>query len=116
MQLMIVDGDLMQDDAQMIRDNGKLFTEQEYTQFDLYMNVLREIGIDRAGASIESMKFIRKGSKMARENPLTQLADGYTYVKEGEYYFIKGANPYTLIRILEELKKILHLDMVIAYR
>ena len=27
MQLMIVDGDLMQDDAQMIRDNGKLFTE-----------------------------------------------------------------------------------------
>ena len=96
--------------------NGKQFTEQEYTQFDLYMNVLREIGIDRAGASIESMKFIRKGSKMATQNPLTQLADGYTYVKEGEYYFIKGANPYTLIRILEELKKILHLDMVIAYR
>lgn len=96
--------------------NGKLFTEQEYTQFDLYMNVLREIGIDRAGASIESMKFIRKGSKMATQNPLSQLADGYTYVKEGEYYFIKGANPYTLIRILEELKKILHLDMVIAYR
>ena len=53
---------------------------------------------------------------MATQNPLTQLADGYTYVKEGEYYFIKGANPYTLIRILEELKKILHLDMVIAYR
>ena len=96
--------------------NGKLFTEQEYTQFDLYMNVLREIGIDRAGASIESMKFIRKGSKMATQNPLSQLTDGYTYVKEGEYYFIKGANPYTLIRILEELKKILHLDMVIAYR
>ena len=41
---------------------------------------------------------------------------GYTYVKEGEYYYIKGANPYTLIRILEELKTVLNLDMVIAYR
>lgn len=96
--------------------NGKLFTEQEYTQFDLYMNVLREIGIDKTGAAIESMKFTRKGSKMATRNPLPQLAEGYTYVKEGEYYYIKGANPYTLIRILEELKTVLNLDMVIAYR
>lgn len=96
--------------------NGKLFTEQEYTQFDLYMNVLREIGIVKAGAAIESMKFTRKGSKMATRNPLPQLAEGYTYVKEGEYYYIKGANPYTLIRILEELKTVLNLDMVIAYR
>ena len=109
-------GQERKDTLSSVSINGMQFTEQEYTQFDLYMNVLREIGIDRAGASIESMKFIRKGSKMATQNPLSHLADGYTYVKEGEYYFIKGANPYTLIRILEELKKILHLDMVIAYR
>ena len=109
-------GQERKDTLSSVSINGKLFTEQEYTQFDLYMNVLREIGIDKAGAAIESMKFTRKGSKMATRNPLPQLAEGYTYVKEGEYYYIKGANPYTLIRILEELKTVLNLDMVIAYR
>lgn len=109
-------GQERKDTLSSVSINGKLFAEQEYTQFDLYMNVLREIGIDKAGAAIESMKFTRKGSKMATRNPLPQLAEGYTYVKEGEYYYIKGANPYTLIRILEELKTVLNLDMVIAYR
>ena len=109
-------GQERKDTLSSVSINGKLFTEQEYTQFDLYMNVLREIGIDKAGSAIESMKFTRKGSKMATRNPLPQLAEGYTYVKEGEYYYIKGANPYTLIRILEELKTVLNLDMVIAYR
>ena len=109
-------GQERKDTLSSVSINGKLFTEQEYTQFDLYMNVLREIGIDKTGAAIESMKFTRKGSKMATRNPLPQLAEGYTYVKEGEYYYIKGANPYTLIRILEELKTVLNLDMVIAYR
>ena len=109
-------GQERKDTLSSVSINGKQFTEQEYTQFDLYMNVLREIGIDKAGAAIESMKFTRKGSKMATRNPLPQLAEGYTYVKEGEYYYIKGANPYTLIRILEELKTVLNLDMVIAYR
>lgn len=109
-------GQERKDTLSSVSINGKQFTEQEYTQFDLYMNVLREIGIDKTGAAIESMKFTRKGSKMATRNPLPQLAEGYTYVKEGEYYYIKGANPYTLIRILEELKTVLNLDMVIAYR
>ena len=109
-------GQERKDTLSSVSINGKQCTEQEYTQFDLYMNVLREIGIDKAGAAIEPMKFTRKGSKMATRNPLPQLAEGYTYVKEGEYYYIKGANPYTLIRILEELKTVLNLDMVIAYR
>ena len=109
-------GQERKDTLSSVSINGKLFTEQEYTQFDLYMNVLREIGIDKAGAAIEAMKFVRKGSKMATKNPLPQLSGEYTYVKEGDYYYIKGANPYTLIRILEELKKSLQLDMEIVYR
>ena len=97
--------------------NGKRFTAAGITQFDLYLNALKEIGIDKVAPVIESMKYKRKGSKMATKIQVDQLLDSeYSYIEVDGYYFVKGANSYTLIRILEDLKRELKLDIDIEYK
>ena len=97
--------------------NGKRLTAEGQTQFDLYLKALREIGIEKVAPIIESMKYNRKGSKMVTKTQVDQLLGSeYSYVEESGYYFVKGANSYTLIRILEDLKKELNLDINIEYK
>jgi hypothetical protein len=97
--------------------NGKRLTADGITQFDLYLNALKEIGIDKVAPVIESMKYRRKGSKMATKIQVDQLLNSdYSYVEVDGYYFVKGAHSYTLIRILEDLKKELKLDIAIEYK
>lgn len=97
--------------------NGKRLTADGRTQFDLYLNALKEIGIEKVAPVIEAMKYKRKGSKMVTKIQVDQLQGSeYSYVEESGYYFVKGANSYTLIRILEDLKKELNLDINIEYR
>lgn len=97
---------------------GERFSEDDLTQFDLYMTVLERIGIEKVAPIIEKMKYERKGSKLATKIQVdTLLQDGsYTYVKVGDYYFVKGANSPTLINVLESLKEVLHLDMTLEVR
>lgn len=97
---------------------GERFSKDDLTLFDLYMTVLKRIGIEKVAPLIEEMKYERKGSKLATKIQVdTLLQDGsYTYVKVGDYYFVKGADSPTLINVLESLKEILHLDMTLEIR
>lgn len=96
---------------------GEKFSEHEMTQFDIYITVLKRIGIDKVGPIIETMKYERKGSKMATKVKVDSLLQSnYTYVQVDDYYFVKGANSPTLIKILEGLKNELHLDMILEVR
>ena len=88
------------------------------TQFDTYLNALKKIGIDRMGPAIEALKYQRRGSKMATKTkePSIETATGYSYVEADGYYFVKGMNGYTMVRILEDLSKAYDLNLQIEYK
>lgn len=98
--------------------NGERLTADGITQFDLYLNAIKKIGVDRIGPALEAMKYRRKGSPMATKDPVQSLleSDNYNYVEADGYYFVKGANGYTLVRILEDLNTSLNLNIQIEYR
>lgn len=98
--------------------NGERLTADGMTQFDLYLNAIKKIGVDKVGPALEAMKYRRKGSPMATKNKVQSLlkSDGYSYVEADGYYFVKGARGYTLVRILEDLNKDLNLNIMIEFR
>lgn len=98
--------------------NGERLTADDSTQFDLYLNAIKKIGVDTIGPALEAMKYRRKGSPMATKTQVQSLLDseGYSYVEAEGYYFVKGANGYTLTRILEDLNERLNLNIQIEYR
>lgn len=98
--------------------NGERLTADDSTQFDLYLNAIKKIGVDTIGPAVEAMKYRRKGSPMATKTQVQSLLDseGYSYVEADGYYFVKGANGYTLTRILEDLNERLNLNIQIEYR
>ena len=98
--------------------NDERLTADGITQFDLYLNAIKKIGVDKIGPALEAMKYRRKGSPMATKNKVQGVlgSEGYSYVEADGYYFVKGANGYTLVRILEDLNKSLNLNIQIEYR
>ena len=93
--------------------DGERLSSDNMTQFDVYLNTIKKIGIDKAGPIVEGMKYRRIGSPLATKNPLPSVneSDKFSYVKINDYYFLKGAKSYTLIRILEDLNEQLALNM-----
>lgn len=97
--------------------NGE--TIKSSTQFDTYLDTIKAIGTDKVGAHIESMKFKRYGCPLASTVQMDGIKNSegeYSYVSAGQYHFVKGAKSYTLIRVLEELKNIMNLDLEIEYK
>ena len=95
--------------------DGERLSSDNMTQFDIYLNTIKKIGVDKAGPIVEGMKYRRIGSPMATKNPLPSVneSDKFSYVKINDYYFLKGAKSYTLIRILEDLNEQLGLNISI---
>lgn len=96
--------------------NGERLSSDKYTQFDLYMEILKRLGISKVAPMIEQMKYRRYGCPMATTSPDRSKINGtggFSYVEAEGYYFIKGVGSDTLIRILEDLKSEMNLDMII---
>ncbi len=95
--------------------DGERLSSDNMTQFDIYLNTIKKIGVDKAGPIVEGMKYRRIGSPMATKNPLPSVneSDKFSYAQINDYYFLKGAKSYTLIRILEDLNEQLGLNISI---
>lgn len=95
--------------------DGERLSSDNMTQFDIYLNTIKKIGVDKAGPIVEGMKYRRIGSPMATKNPLPSVNESnkFSYAKINDYYFLKGAKSYTLIRILEDLNEQLGLNISI---
>lgn len=95
--------------------DGERLSSDNMTQFDIYLNTIKKIGVDKAGPIVEGMKYRRIGSPMATKNPLPSVneSDKFSYAKINDYYFLKGAKSYTLIRVLEDLNEQLGLNISI---
>lgn len=73
------------------------------------------MGVERVGAAAESLKYRRHTCPLISKEKFSEVdgKDGYSYVQEGDYYFVRGAKTYTYVRILEDLNEMLQVGMTI---
>ena len=83
--------------------------------FDAYMHAIEKIGIDTVCSVADRLKYRRRGKPLISKEKYPELETdyGYSYYMMGDYYFLRGANTYTYVRILEDLNSILQLGMII---
>lgn len=117
-----ISGDMMEKvhkeslDAVVI--NGeRLSCDNNLSQFGLFLETVKRIGVEKAVPIIENSGKHRNHCPMATVNPNhALLADTkYSYEFFEGAYFLKGAKPYTYIRLLETLKDELGNDFEIQY-
>lgn len=83
--------------------------------FDAFIKAVRKMGVERVGAAAESLKYRRHTCPLISKEKFSEVdgKDGYSYVQEGDYYFVRGAKTYTYVRILEDLNEMLQVGMTI---
>ena len=98
--------------------NGEKLTLEGRTQFELYLDTLKKIGIDTVAPIIENMKYRRLECPLISKTKYEPIENsrGYNYVQVGDYYVVKGVKYYTLIRILEDLKNKHGFDVHVEFR
>lgn len=104
----------------VVFSDGTIFSKEKEnikTQFDIYLESLKKIGLDTVCPLIAEMKYQRKGCPMVSTEKQSDILESntYEYHQEGKYYIVKGAHDDTLINILEELKAQLNLDIEINF-
>lgn len=96
--------------------DGTVYSVEELTHFDVYVESLKKMGLDQVYPLIADMKYRRKGCPMMSTEELPGILNSnFTYQKEGNYYIVKGAIDDTLINILSELKNKLNLDVQVDF-
>lgn len=82
-------------------------------KFDLYLNVIKDIGIDKVAPIIEQSKYKRFGHPLISKEKYEdiELSPSYSYVQVGDYYVVKGIVDDTTINLLELLKSKLNLNL-----
>ena len=96
--------------------DGTVYSVENLTHFDVYVESLKKMGLDQVYPLIADMKYRRKGCPMMSTEELPGILNSdFTYQKEGNYYIVKGAIDDTLINILSELKNKLNLDIQVDF-
>ena len=94
--------------------NNPIILTSESTQFDAFVKALRIIGIDRIIQILPSLKYHRLGCPVLstqQDDKISNNDKGYSYYQESNLFIVKGCNPYTYIRILEDLSTLLNIDI-----
>lgn len=84
-------------------------------KFNLYLNVINKIGIEKVASIVEQSKYKRLGHPLISTTKYEEIekSQQYGYEQVGDYYFVKGMNDDTKINLLELIKSELQLDMQI---
>lgn len=87
--------------------------EPSPTKFDLYLNVINKIGIDRVASIVEQSKYGRHGHPLISDRKYEDIENskGFSYVQVGNFYVVKGLIDDTTINILDLIKSKLQLDL-----
>lgn len=115
--------DIQTDDASRSNKHKKLIAvildgiryEPSPTKFDLYLNVINKIGIDRVVPIVEQSKYRRHGHPLISDTKYDDIENskGFSYVQVESFYVVKGLIDDTTINILELIKSKLQLDLQI---
>ena len=118
------ESDIQTDDASRSTKHKKLVAvildgiryEPLPTKFDLYLNVINKIGIDKVAPIVEQSKYGRRdGCPLISDRKYEGIENSkdFSYVQVGNFYVVKGLIDDTTINILELIKSKLQLDLQI---
>lgn len=118
------ESDIQTDDASRSTKHKKLVAvildgiryEPSPTKFDLYLNVINKIGIDKVAPIVEQSKYGRRdGCPLISDRKYEGIENSkdFSYVQVGNFYEVKGLIDDTTINILELIKSKLQLDLQI---
>jgi hypothetical protein len=98
-----------------IPNNPRIVATEKPTQFDTFVEALKIIGIDKIIPIIDQLKYQRLNSPVisTTEFPEIKNEKKYSYHQEGGLFIVKGCKPYTYVRILEDLDRILNIGLSI---
>ncbi len=85
------------------------------SKFDLYIDIIKKIGIEKIGPIVEDSKYRRKNRPLISKIQFPEILESneYSYVKINQYNVVKGIDDNTKINILELIKDKLNLDLKI---
>lgn len=118
------ESDIQTDDASRSTKHKKLVAvildgiryEPSPTKFDLYLNVINKIGIDKVAPIVEQSKYGRRdGCPLISDRKYEGIENSkdFSYVQVGNFYVVKGLIDDITINILELIKSKLQLDLQI---
>lgn len=118
------ESDIQTDDASRSTKHKKLVAvildgiryEPSPTKFDLYLNVINKIGIEKVAPIVEQSKYGRRdGCPLISDRKYEGIENSkdFSYVQVGNFYVVKGLIDDTTINILELIKSKLQLDLQI---
>lgn len=100
---------------EIVFPDGTTFSTDNMSHFEAYIEAIRKIGVDRVASVAERLKYRRLNRPLISAEKYDEIENSteFTYYQEGDYYFVKGAKTYTLVRILEDLNEMLNVGMTI---
>ena len=92
--------------------DDETFSADNMSKFEVYINALRKIGIDKVVPIIEQSKYKRLGCPLVSVQKYDAIVNSsnYSYVEIDGYQFVKGAADETCINVLNEIKAKLNLS------
>ena len=92
--------------------DDETFSADNMPKFEVYINALRKIGIDKVVPIIEHSKYKRLGCPLVSVQKYDAIVNSsnYSYVEIDGYQFVKGAADETCINVLNEIKAKLNLS------
>ena len=95
--------------------DGTVFSTNDMGPFDAYIEAIKKIGVDKVYSIADKLKYRRLNHPLISKEkyPEIENSTSYSYMQLGEYYFVKGSKTYTLVRMLEDIKNLLSIDMTI---
>ena len=93
--------------------DGTAITTENLTQFDAFIEAMKKIGLEMVFTVADKLKYQRRNCPMLSLEKFEAIENdpGYSYVQVDNYYFVKGAKSYTYVRIIEDLSKMLGLNI-----
>lgn len=93
--------------------DGTVITTDSLTQFDAFIEAMKKIGLEKVFTVADQLKYKRRNCPMLSLEKFEAIENdpGYSYVQVDNYYFVKGAKSYTYVRIIEDLSKMLDLNI-----
>lgn len=103
--------------SSVILDDGEVFDRSFMTRFQIYLETLKAIGLDKVEPVLSASKYKRLGCPLISKQQYDAINNSskYRYIKEGEYYIVKGMSDDTKIAALKYLNEQLNLGLTINY-
>ena len=95
--------------------DGTVFSTNDMGPFDAYIEAIKKIGVDKVYSIADKLKYRRLNHPLISKEKYLEIENStsYSYMQVGEYYLVKGSKTYTLVRMLEDIKNLLSIDMTI---